>query len=238
MSETDNGFFKDYISRLSLELLICQGNIGRKLINHQSKIDLPPCLLSEEIISPLFFAYDMRIEQLHSVIIDQGTHLDLVTQRISLLLSENEKIRSKNAELIRMPHNNLGALIGEDKEKELLIQQSDLLIKELESINNELVDRDKKIDTLSLEIKDKSMVICQYETKLKLFEKVHKKANMLRKSLEQELSTEKCSVEGLKHKVRDLLSEDSRRAAALHAALTESKECEIEAVECSQQVRI
>ena len=245
MTETDIEFLKEYITRLTHELLLCQGNHEKDLSHYQPKVELPLCFFSESMIAPLFFSYDMRIEELQTVIEQQGTYLDLITQRLNYVLIENEKLRNTHTDCLRTHGLNYGdkeisvsikneSLRGDN---ELLIQQAELLVKELECSNSALSDREKTIEALSLDLENKIKLISDCEEKSNQLMKKHSIAEHHRQLLQHDLSKEKRSVEALKVKVMDLQSNDSRKAAVLHSTLVENQEYELEAVELSQRVR-
>jgi len=237
MIEADIQFFKEYISRLTHELLLCQGKSDLDVSKYEFKVELPSCLLSEKVMSPLFYAYDMRIEELRSVIESQGTYLDLITQRMRYLLDENEDFRNKQSASLRNLRSeplkqDSPAAIKENQsqgENELLLQQSDLLVEELRNVNDALINREKSIIGLSLDLEKKAALIDQYERKSELLEQ-------RLKNTEYELSRERCSVDTLKQQLDELLSSDSQKAAVLHATLAENKECKVDVADWSQRV--
>lgn len=239
MNDTDIEFFREYISRLTHELLLCQGHGDKDLSHYEPKVELPSWLFSEQILSPLFFAYDMRIEELRSVIEQQGTYLDLITQRMDYLLTENENFRNKQAEYLRATgfdetsnHDRNGVLKEDSLHgyNELLVQQSDLLLEELNNMNSSLSEREKTINGLSSDLEKKVKLIAEYERKSELLEK-----KLL--GTEHELSKEKSSVETMKLQLAELRSNGSQTAATLHSTLIENKEYELEVTEWSKRVR-
>jgi chromosome segregation ATPase len=234
MNEAEVQFYKEYISRLTHELLLCQGNSDKDWSRYEPKVELPPTLLAEKTLSPLFYSYDMRIEELRSVIEQQGTYLDLVTQRMNYLLDENQSFRNKQTDFLRVPTSNQERPVTLEEERlqgdnQLLIQQSDLLIEELRNVNSAISDREKTINGLSLDLEKKVELITQYEKKLELSEKKLRTA-------EHELSKEKRTVQTLKKQFNELLSNDSQRAALLHSTLMENKEYEVDVTDWSQRV--
>jgi len=72
----ENAFLQDCVIRLTKELLELQKQSppgeNRKMIH--STIEIPPCMLDSAVMSPLFIAYDLRIEELSSFIEHQGTY--------------------------------------------------------------------------------------------------------------------------------------------------------------------
>ena len=98
--ERDNSFLREHATRLARELSVnqkCSGIDATKINENEHHIDFPPSMLSEEIISPLFLAYDFRIEELGSALEEQGTYLDSLTERCNLLLKENDQMRKAKA---------------------------------------------------------------------------------------------------------------------------------------------
>jgi len=84
----ENEFLKDYVTRLTKEMLHLQRNCnfesdgsnktadetieGKEILRHASVVDLPLWMLDSNVIPPIFAAYDTRIEELSTYIEQQG----------------------------------------------------------------------------------------------------------------------------------------------------------------------
>jgi hypothetical protein len=85
----ENEFLKDYVMRLTKEMLHLQKNGhldldgnhnkttdqttgGKRVRGHISSMELPLWMLDSNVIPPIFDAYDMRIEELSTYIEQQG----------------------------------------------------------------------------------------------------------------------------------------------------------------------
>ena len=233
-------FFKEYLTRLTYELLLSQGNHEKDLSSYEPNVELPSWLLSEEIMAPLFHSYDKRIEELHSVIQQQGTYLDLITQRLTYLLSENEILRNVRAAGATASLKDSSApVLGEKTtlENELLMEQSDLLVEELKSLNCALSEREKTITALSSDLEKKVQLISQYEQESELMDKKYSKAENRRQVLEQDLTKERHIVETLKRQLSESQSKESHATILLKTRMMEDNECEVETAKWSEQVR-
>jgi hypothetical protein len=86
----ENEFLKDYVTRLTKEMLHLERNAnfdsdgdnktmdetiggGKRVLRHASApVDLPLLMLDSNVIPPIFAAYDRRIEELSTYIEQQG----------------------------------------------------------------------------------------------------------------------------------------------------------------------
>lgn len=124
-------------------------------------------------------AYELRIEELGGLMVEQGRQLDEKTERCNLLASENNTLREKVSSGLRLEnlksHNDslqikspLKSIINQRKvsadeqarivqkykdENSLLQQQAELLVKELEHANGRLSDQDLTVASLEKELK-------------------------------------------------------------------------------------
>lgn len=96
--EKENSLLKEQVIRLNNELSNYQKTAGIKSSSDKSQrncIDIPDSIADCEAITPLFVAYDHRIDELSNFIEKQGSVLDILTQRSNDLLSENENLRNR-----------------------------------------------------------------------------------------------------------------------------------------------
>lgn len=184
-SEKDNRFLREHVTRLTKELSACQKICGTNVRNVDDHgIEFPRWMLSVDSISPLFLAYDLRIEELGLFMEEQGAHLDTLTQRCDILLKENESMRKKTAISIgkvQAPKISSEMIMTDSidgintkkllvDENELLMQQSELLVKELDISNMAVSVRDKTITVLNKEIAHKLDLVKKYENKIRQLE--------------------------------------------------------------------
>jgi len=252
---TENVFLKEHITRLSQELLAYQKNEMIATGNKDylaSGIELPQWITSEETMSPLFFAYDMRIDELRSVLEKQGSLLDILTQRSQLLLAENDELRKSNAVVLskassHASHDSRVERCGESElqvqlnrlldENNLLTQQSDLLLQDIQKTNEAMCIKDDEVAALDKEVVSKSDLIEKLEQKLERLErdkKICEDELMIR--IESEIKY-KSQIEDLTQNLSSSKSRCSDLVAQLESLSAEKQEYENEAIEVSQKVR-
>ncbi|CAM9407870.1 unnamed protein product [Phaeothamnion confervicola] len=98
-AHTENVFLKDNVQRLSKELKALQlqypaAAAGLSRADVDGQPDLPPWVMSADVVSPLLAAYDARMQQeLETLVKSQKGELESLTQRTETLISENERLR-------------------------------------------------------------------------------------------------------------------------------------------------
>ena len=138
--ERENKFLRETVTRLSNELLASQKPFdptsGSSKEKDQHGIILPDWIMSEEVMHPLFFAYDMRIEELGSFLDQQGSCLDVLTARINHLVEENEELRNRivanTDDLHKSKSKSKQYAIDNNKTHKQLIEENDLLTQQSE----------------------------------------------------------------------------------------------------------
>ena len=70
----ENEFLKDYVMRLSKELLIQQNSEAGspKIESKFDSLELPQWMLDSSVMSPIFTSYDSRVQELASFVEQQG----------------------------------------------------------------------------------------------------------------------------------------------------------------------
>jgi myosin heavy subunit len=121
-------------------------------------------------------AYELRVEELGHLMLEQGRHLDQLTDRNRRLSTENIALRGKVSEnfttsmsfctpettspLKSVMNQKKGSIEGQgkmQKQKEqnaLLHSQAELLVKELAHSNNQISEMDMTIASLEKELKE------------------------------------------------------------------------------------
>ena len=97
--EVSNNFWKDYVARLNHELKLYNDKYGSLQKQHNEKsschgIQLPNWMLSSRVMSPLFTAYDIRIEEIENLLEEQSQQLVILTDTTKELINENGKLRN------------------------------------------------------------------------------------------------------------------------------------------------
>eukprot|EP00520_Triparma_pacifica_P009025 CAMPEP_0118658978 /NCGR_PEP_ID=MMETSP0785-20121206/14858_1 /TAXON_ID=91992 /ORGANISM="Bolidomonas pacifica, Strain CCMP 1866" /LENGTH=736 /DNA_ID=CAMNT_0006552035 /DNA_START=30 /DNA_END=2237 /DNA_ORIENTATION=- len=179
----ENAFLRDQTNRLTSELRSFQvqypyGNSSGGL--PPPPIDLPPWMANENVMSPLFAAYDSRVNDLASLTEQQRMALDSFAEEIEKLVTENELLRnsqlkdlksdmdritldgtSSSTSASRNPNQALhdGQDIEERfgilmEENSLMAEQNALLSKELEKSQEEIMMREQNIINLTQSMSD------------------------------------------------------------------------------------
>jgi len=104
-------FLKDYVERLQNELSYYQANISQHKTNDDINsgkkccIELPKWMLSSNVMSPLFQAYDRRINELMILLDQQGLQLTALSNTTKELVQENQEMRDKMIKFQKMEQN-------------------------------------------------------------------------------------------------------------------------------------
>eukprot|EP00554_Chaetoceros_debilis_P011738 CAMPEP_0194127854 /NCGR_PEP_ID=MMETSP0150-20130528/60739_1 /TAXON_ID=122233 /ORGANISM="Chaetoceros debilis, Strain MM31A-1" /LENGTH=704 /DNA_ID=CAMNT_0038821803 /DNA_START=2574 /DNA_END=4688 /DNA_ORIENTATION=- len=168
--KVEHDFLKDCVIRLTKELLSCQhlqqSHQSPDLHQNDHAIDLPGWMLESKVLSPLFTAYDTKIQELSGMIEHQGSVHSLSQENRHL----RENINSSSSADFRQTKKEartskrLAIEVGPDAQREiynlkedndLLEEQGDLLLKEVEDANCAITARDKIIADLTHEIQSK-----------------------------------------------------------------------------------
>lgn len=177
--KSEQDFLKDCVIRLTKELLsyqqLQQNEQSSDLHQNDHAIDLPKWMLESTVLSPLFIAYDAKIQELSGMIEHQGSYLDKLTASVHSLSQENRHLREnirtspsvetgQTAKETRTSESLGVGATSPDVQKEiyslkedndLLEEQGDLLLKEVEDANCAISSRDKIIADLTHEIQSK-----------------------------------------------------------------------------------
>jgi chromosome segregation ATPase len=168
--EKENVLLRDQVIRLNKELYRYQKNAGTTSSTssdrHQDDNEVMKSLSESEVTSPLFTAYDQRIEELSTFIERQGSVLDLLTERSNDLLSENEHLRHRiiqglpkhKSDGIQESSTDIKKDAGINQllsDKQLLEEQAELLVKEVQSANQTITSRDENIASLTEQVGNK-----------------------------------------------------------------------------------
>jgi hypothetical protein len=170
-SRKENAFLRDQTNRLTSELRAFQ--VQYPYSNASGGIpsppaDLPPWMASENVMSPLFGAYDSRISDLASLTEQQRMALDSFAEEIEKLVTENELLRNSQLKDLKTDMDRItldgGAASssssrpnqalhdGQDveerfgilmEENSLMAEQNALLSKELERSQEEIMMREQ-----------------------------------------------------------------------------------------------
>ena len=126
--------------------------------------DLPPWTTAEEIVNPLFDAYDNRIAELEKIVETQSTQLEAFHEKVTSIMDENEKLRNAQLENLKLKDgkpSTFGSLTDDlyaemserieilMSENALMVEQKALLSNELEAHQEELTLRTKEVAELN-----------------------------------------------------------------------------------------
>ena len=170
-SRKENAFLRDQTNRLTSELRAFQVQYpyaGASGGVPPPPVDLPPWMSSENVMSPLFSAYDSRINDLASLTEQQRMALDSFAEEIEKLVTENELLRNSQLKDLKADMDRItldgGAAAssssrpnhalhdGQDveerfgilmEENSLMAEQNALLSKELEKSQEEIMMREQ-----------------------------------------------------------------------------------------------
>lgn len=202
--KVENDFLKDCVERLYCELEQYQSlaldeakndiNKANATLSHAKDnchhgVQLPNWMLSSQVISPLFVAYDTRINGLVDLLERQGRELGALTDATKDLANDNERLRCKVAHFTEAtvtydciqdridPEN-----INHDREinlteierkcavlmeaNEYLSNQVETLTKELKSAFDEASMKDGHVQRLSQEVTDLSNDLVRFEHRI------------------------------------------------------------------------
>ncbi|GMI31808.1 hypothetical protein TrCOL_g7454 [Triparma columacea] len=181
-SRKENAFLRDQTNRLTSELRAFQVQYpyaGASGGVPPPPVDLPPWMSSENVMSPLFSAYDSRINDLASLTEQQRMALDSFAEEIEKLVTENELLRNSQLKDLKADMDRItldgGAAAssssrpnqalhdGQDveerfgilmEENSLMAEQNALLSKELEKSQEEIMMREQNIINLTQSMSD------------------------------------------------------------------------------------
>jgi chromosome segregation ATPase len=183
----ENVSLKDHLQRALTELRAYQIKYPPALIKSDSLAaeELPPWTTSEDIINPLFEAYDNRISELEKVIETQSEQLEAFHYKVTSIMEENENLRGAQLENLKVGSrpttfgsltDDLYAEMSERieilmSENSLMVDQKTMLSTELEAHQTELAMRTKEVAELSQllntnlkDLKSSQQLIAQTET--------------------------------------------------------------------------
>lgn len=246
--EKENSLLKEQVIRLNKELSNYQKTAGIKTLSDSSQRDcvhIPDSIADCEVITPLFVAYDHRIEELSNFIEKQGSVLDILTQRSNDLLSENENIRNRLVQSLPNKKADFNEVTTREvstkqllSDKHLLEEQAELLLKELHNANIVITSRDENISSLSEQLKNKLMTIQDLSTKVQrlLQEKGHCEKELI--SRIKTIAFQSNKIEGLKDSVDKLRKEQSNMLSKAECVGMDKHYLEVENEALTTKVRI
>jgi hypothetical protein len=154
---------------------IATGTQFQQANNYQPEVcdvEVGSAVINNDVID----AYELRVEELGHLMLEQGRHLDQLTDRNRRLSTENIALRGKVSEnfttsmsfctpettspLKSVMNQKKGSIEGQgkmQKQKEqnaLLHSQAELLVKELAHSNNQISEMDMTIASLEKELKE------------------------------------------------------------------------------------
>mmetsp|Transcript_21452 Transcript_21452/g.44857 ORF Transcript_21452/g.44857 Transcript_21452/m.44857 type:complete len:389 (-) Transcript_21452:3231-4397(-) len=215
----------------------CRQNYDSEIAKDQDA-NIPHCSIASDV-------YEDRIEELGSLLQEQGRYIDELTNRSRIMSTENTVLRERMSENIvsnkpaasspkRSPLKNIPRANRSNKDEQakraqafeeenaLLIQQADLLADELTGANKLIANRDASIISLSKELSS-----CLEKTRLMIIEKKTWKTDMFQKTKEIE------TLEANAKRSITLRSEISQKAELY---LAERKGLEVEVIDLGSQM--
>ena len=225
--QDENSALKDQVKRLIKELSTCQETLGIKSSSsdsHSFEFEIHDESFDCGTIAPLFTAYDHRIKELSSFIDRQGSVLDLLTQRSTDLLSENENLRKRIIQGLPNKNNDIKKECENDQLKvtnvknllsdnSLLEEQATLLVKELNDAHVVIRCRDETISSLTDQVRSKLKLIHNLNDKVQLLIKEKGICETELASQIKEITTQKNYIDDLKDCVDKLNREQSQMSS-------------------------
>lgn len=111
----ENALLKDQLQRTLKELKSYQLKYPLTSVDHASinsstiSDELPPWMLSPDIINPLLDSYDMRIRELEGIIINQNNQINQMYDNVDSLINENNQLRESQLENLRLNATTLSS---------------------------------------------------------------------------------------------------------------------------------
>ena len=253
----ENRFLKEYVTRLSIELKFFHEKTGLKNEGMNSTtMELPDWMTSSNVMSPLFLAYDTKINQLNSIIqnqekllndmkIEANGNIDAavtdeyslkVTEGISSFLEEN----NKDEYLLNYDdaQQRLKSQLRITKEENsLLNEQTSILTNELENAQKHILSQGKQIALMSqgLDKKTKASEKLQHELNSLTVDKMSCEDELFEKV--KNLLKEQDNLKKMESDIKSINNLRSHLTAKIEELAMEKEELEIEVEQLTSKVR-
>lgn len=235
----ENDFLQESLKRCMAELHLHQKQSECTEYPPKQGIDLPNWIMTSKGVSPLFIAYDQRINETTKLLNDQGKKLEDMTERSHRLLNENAFLRKAQTEALKSAlstkkttgHNSNTSsddwrerVLVLKKENTVIHEQCALLVEELNVANGTVATRDKSIATLSEEA-------LKSASALKYLENQIEQLSTEKQLCERELIKTASEKNGYQERIREIgshLQHTRDRNVELEAIDVETKELRAE----------
>ena len=252
-------FLKAYVTRLTNELNFYQKhtNLTKDEINCAT-VELPDWMISSNVMSPIFLAYDSRISQLKSITKDQEKQLDYfkinatvddtavtdkqdfkISEGISSLFNEDKKNKYEDKIDDINTYNTLKNQLRIMKEENnLRTEEASMLANKLENAQKHMLSQDKQIEIISQDLIKKIEASQEFQDELNSLraDKINCEEELFEKV--KDLMNEHDSLKKIESDMQSVNNLRSHLIAKIEELNMEKEELEIEVEQLTTRVSI